>query len=270
MDCEILLKYANVDNWTHYLKKSEDKHVRLTTALILENQKYFNEINGYNTEICGNLYAIIAEVIPSLLIHKWISFQPMISPNGLVKSLGRKFGQSFNKICFETEPVSSKTRNLKIPFSFNVKDISEKIKKIIELEVLTDLWNNCGTIQWDTQHIKCDASWIHGVTGVIYRKTLISKNYWVAINKKTYEKDKKFYDNMKSVSLYIVDGWEKDGILIGTESDDYRMKSYCYCPYIFLEPTEKNEMPTLFSRYGKRLSIEGKKSYAKIPFVEKL
>jgi len=83
---------------THLLDGIEDRFARSTTAVLLENQRLFNEVSTDTGDIAQFKrisIPLIRRIYPQLIANKIVSVQPLLGPTGLVYYL--RFRYSSNK-----------------------------------------------------------------------------------------------------------------------------------------------------------------------------
>lgn len=234
-------KSANLSLWKDRVVHIENDHIRLCTAVLLENQRLYNLNVGYDPERSELLYQIILNVFPHLIVHKLISVQPMVSPtdtviknNGIqvVKDENGKIVEDVHQIIdrvngvdeireewtntrfhfpLNKEEAIAKTRIVRLPYPMslvNIGELCKTFKENIEKEILKDLWNNVGTIANHSDEQKdnwYNSGYVQGIpslSGVIHRKTLSYNKYWIVINRSTYEKYKDHFDHYNIGSSY--------------------------------------------------------------------
>lgn len=98
-------KYLNeskelMNRWetTGILKGIEDKATRAATAVLLENQRLFNEVSTSTADIAQFKrisIPLVRRIYPQLIANKIVSVQPLLGPTGLVYYL--RFRYSSNK-----------------------------------------------------------------------------------------------------------------------------------------------------------------------------
>lgn len=288
---------ANLKFWEKRIDHIKDEHIRLCTAILLENQRLFNEQFNYTVEVSENLYQIILNVIPNLIIHQLVSVQPMLGPAGVficnegikrvkdeegndvfdiqqieqVDGTIKEFSYPQLNIPLYQKDIGSKTRKIASAIG-SVDEFSKILKEIIEKEILNDLWNNVGTTSSQTNDVNENwyesgySRYLPAVCNTIRRKTLIYSKFFLVMNSNTYNNHKQNIDwNMRFHydQLHIIDHWDKDGILVGAFNDEFWQREYVWAPYILLSIAEDK----ILMRYSKALGKEGSKAYGKL--VEK-
>jgi hypothetical protein len=91
---EVQKKWAS----TGLLEGLDDEYVRSTTAVILENQRLFNEMSTDTSDIAQFKrisIPLVRRIYPQLIANKVVSVQPLLGPTGLVYYL--RFRYSSNK-----------------------------------------------------------------------------------------------------------------------------------------------------------------------------
>lgn len=194
------------------------------------------------------------------------------------------------KLVVDSEDVVAKTRKLKSYIDGNtdfnsdlqMDKLAQDIINEFNHEHLTDIYNNAGTVAvWDratalgdTESEKFESLYVKfcEISSVIHRKTLRgTANFFVA-SQKTYEKHKKALEayNPTKTKVYVPEGWDRPGILMGYAGESYLDRGYAYCPYVPFSrtPTIISEdfcpRPGLLSRYGKKLMKTGAKHFARL------
>jgi hypothetical protein len=80
---------------TGLLENINDKYVRSTTAVILENQRLFNETATDTSDIAQFKrisIPLVRRIYPQLIANKIVSVQPLLGPTGLVYYLRFRYG----------------------------------------------------------------------------------------------------------------------------------------------------------------------------------
>lgn len=290
-------KEANVEYWANQglLTGIEDFHVWMVTALMLQNQSLMNNVTD---NLVKNSLEIISKVIPKLLAHKIVSVQPMLGPVDRVFYNRYRYGQSnqegvvssppynysdvsdFNlpdvKLVVENEEIAAKIRIFKSKWSDedSVDDIVEKLVQEINVEILTDIYNNAGTVTTlENINIENLNAHLTLIDNTIHRKSLLNFKKWIAVGEKCYQQHENYIKSVIDNGLYevhIVKGWDKSCILMGMKGERYFDSSYDWCPYIMLTQTasilseELLPRKQFMIRYGKKLLREGSKHFGKI------
>lgn len=294
---------ANIDYWVKegYLDGIDDDQVRMVTALALENQKLYDSQADPSLVVPDSL-KIVREVIPNLLAFKLVSVQPMMAPNYLVEYLRFKYVNKSLKpedvksladllnaserekpeinLVIEDEPVTAKVRKVQRLFQDENptwQDIAKAIIKGFDLEILTDLYNNVGTIATADESMIEQPYWLKTrlfeTAHVIHRKTLRGGANWIVMSPETHEKYKDHLPPHR-FKIHVIDGWTRPGFLLGYAGDSYLDRHYMFCPYVLVAKTtslaSEGFIPRqgYLTRYGKKLMTEGSKMYAKMVWKE--
>lgn len=266
---QLLTKEAKLDEWqaTGLLDGIEGEHIRLTTAVLMSNQKLMNE-QAENP--VANAVEMVAEIVPSLLAHKLVGVLPKLGPNGPVFSHKYKYPAKAEPVpcptcghCTEADEVGggwgeesqdtlAKSRKLKtFPSDDPLEKVVADIAGEIDREIIADLWNNAGTVAaWDTETAlgmtpkeKAESLYIKLIelSGVLHRKTLVSPDKrWVVVGEAEAAKFPEAIDYLKNqhrLVVHIVPILDKPGFLLGFRGDKEYETGYVYNPYIMLANT---------------------------------
>ena len=82
---------------TGLLEGIEDRYVRSTTAVLLENQRLINEVStdtGDVAQFKRISIPLVRRVYPQLIANKIVSVQPLLGPTGLVYYLRFRYGSN--------------------------------------------------------------------------------------------------------------------------------------------------------------------------------
>jgi hypothetical protein len=276
-------KEANVDYWQEkgFLDGITDPHVRMVTALMLQNQMLMDHASK-DSKI-NNGSEIISKVIPNLLAHKIVSVQPKLGPNDLIYYTKWQYKATEDKeIPFTIENVVesmenlAKARKLKEPYDpdVSVDKLAGKLVQEINNEILADIDNNCGTIitadSYDEEKLHAN---LCNLSGVIHRKTLVSYKKWIVISEETAKEIPKVLSWCSTAyDVHVVKGWNRPGIIMGQKGENFFDSSYAWCPYIMLTKIHQEPDPEFLARprylirYGKCLQRSGQKYFGKIKF----
>ena len=265
-------------------------------AIIMENQRLMNDALPKNDPIDLQL---IYDIYTKFLGWHLVSIQPMLGPASLVyypKFQRNEVSEDID-LNLVSEEIAARTRKLRTVDLDSEGDLSERIANEMTREVATDLRNNAGTVATRTD---ADDRPLYlammEVSGVIHRKTLIDGSNWIyttpSLAEELFEPYGKGATLVKSDaeiykagvmggrwSVYVDTKAPENEILIGyrgREPDAYSQRSwyykagYFYCPYIALTKTPGINTEDFSSRggylmrYGKKLTREGAKYYAKL------
>ena len=225
-------------------------------------------------------YELIGKIMLNLIANKIVSVQPKLNPSTTIyyTQLEFKNGKIVSSTVSEQKNVV--TRKLKTVLSDDVHAMAKSIVTEINNELLTDIFNNCGTIG---KREKADKDSIYSAiisaSGVIYRKTYREGKYWIVVSPAVYQKYNEAFDLFKNgnYTVHCVEGsWKgnENTILIGRQGKHLFDHSYIWSPYIMIAKTpvvlDENFAPQreIIMRYGKFLSRQGPKAFAKIVLEE--
>lgn len=283
MDYSKIEEAAELKKWEErgYLTGITDPHVRIVTSLMLENQELFDK--NYGNPL-PNALELVKQVIPNLLAHKIVSVQPILGPAGFVfyerfthdiqdKTLSLKIHEE--DIAAKTKKFKTQSNDLTEGKDRPVEEIAADIILEQNLEILNDLWNNVGTISHiEGNDVTFDQLYnaTHNMNNTIYRKTFLNYKKWIVVGEKTFDKFARYFKSISNPPyvLHVVNGWDKDGFLMGMKGDKFYESAYVYSPYIMFCKTpvisdpEFCPRPGILTRYGKKLWRAGSKHYGKI------
>lgn len=283
-----LMKEANFVSWqlkTAYLDGITDPHIKLVTAMCLENQRLWCEQDKKKSTDLDMSLEIIRRVIPNLMHFKLVSVQPMISPAGLVLHPRWKWdlwsgGVQHEVMAQDCVAITRKLKENFWPTEATLDDYCNKLITELNQEVLRDLWNNVGTVSQATMttdrgevgnlEVK-----LNEVRNAMHRKSLYPVS-WMVVSKALA--DKGILNYVGGPEMHIIDfPWQggDNGILMGCRGEHYYESPYSYNPYIFINNHQDVPDPVyqghtrswIATRYSKKLITGGPKWFAKIKVV---
>ena len=270
---QILKKWSQ----TNYLDGIEDKVIRKNVAMLLENQRLYKEQTPGSPP---ELLDVVAKVYSNLLANKLVSIQPLLGPAGLVYYSKIKWQNDEVVEVIESEDVVARTKRVKAigQEKIDIDDLAEKVIHEIDLEILTDLRNNAGTIAKRTNPNKEDMHYvISELIMTISRKSLHKPNWFVVSPNfaDKYESTLSHFHNA-GYKIYIIEDFLDNTLLMGWQGESLSqggpMKStYIYCPYIplgclppVLDPDTFAPRLGYITRYSKKLLRDGAKAFGKL------
>jgi hypothetical protein len=256
----------------------EDESVKITTAMLLDNQWLFSTQTEVPDNSKNDFMDVVAKVYPNIIAHKIVSVQPMLNDTGLAYSSRMRKIDNVWKAMLESEDVQAKTRKLKAlrpdDDKINVDLLSSQLINEINGEIIRDLNNNVGTIG-TLIGMKDLVNKIHELKNVVYVKSGRMPN-WLLVNTSFYEENKVDLTISSPMKVHVDDNVLDNVVLMGWQGDvpksqSYRKDSaYVYCPYIplsyspVLNDPDFVPKPGFLTRYGKRLMKAGAATFAKL------
>jgi hypothetical protein len=181
------------------------------------------------------------------------------------------------------ELIKAYTRKLKIMFEMaeekfpTVEELAPKIIQEFNLEYLTDIKNNAGTVsKITTSELENDPNnlyhKLYQLQGFVYRKTLNEVSFMV-MSQDIYDKYEAYI--LRSVkNIICLNDWDSSTILMGYRGEQIEDASYWVTPYVPFASTPailgKDDFIPRFgilTRYGKQLIKDGAKNYARLEIV---
>jgi hypothetical protein len=268
-------KEANIDYWQDQglLEGISDPHIKMVTALMLQNQKLCNEQIAPELVVKDSL-KIVSKIVPNLLIHQLVSVQPKLGPNDVVFYNRYRYAKPEDApeseerihLVVESEDNVCKTRKLKTFWADdpNIDELAAQVVQEIDNEVLNDLYNNCGTIASVDKDASPEqlSSALAILSDRIRKKCLLNWKSWVVINENVVGK----FTIPAEFKVHVVKNMTPY-LLMGIKGDQFYQSGYQWCPYIMLAKTphipDSTFLPGYLIRYGKKLLREGAKHFGK-------
>lgn len=288
----------NYEKWKNssLMQDVPEKHAK-KVAMIFENQSLYNQkylkekyewLTEYSMEIAKKVFA-------NSLIFDIVNVKPMLGP---VTFAFHKNPISIDEFEIKQNTITAKTRKIQNLFSSKcniikgliedenyLNELANNIKNDIFNGIITDLMNNVGTVGnciYDENYPYQIYNDISKFSELILKKTIYGGLSCViggkSISKKIQEKhlhDKKInIDEIKEPTcigtmsntwkIIVVPQYPPNEILLTAKPEENVADSYFYCPYIPISISERTE--DVVTRYGKRLSPNGSKFFAKIKY----
>jgi hypothetical protein len=234
-----------IHKWTNYVKDIEEENIKITTAILLDNQDIFNKVSTFSHAGFEEIsLRLIAKIYPNLIVHELGNVVAMLGPAMEIHG----------------EPLAAYTRKLPQYIDFNQINIDQLSKEIIkgfDIEVIKDLWGNAGSeFVYSNSANSVNERFYSALT-----KLETDKFDFVVTSENQYNEFKDIVDYYAK-SIICPNEWNKNGFLVGMKSD----KSYGYFPYLpfAITPTTNANCFGVLTRYGKRLFKRGSTYYSKI------
>jgi len=246
-----------------WLLEDMDPWRQKVIRILHENQRLYQNLGTANEH---DYLPIVDEVWKRVRIFDWISVYPMLGPLSVPPS-GQEIVAKARKLKTRWANYTSVSSVL-----HSQQEIIDSLVKEIEMEVLTDLRNNVGTlakIEKAKMHEHSLYANICEVSGYIYKKICRIRPEkgadWIVAPKGLLEQK----DIPTSLKYHEApEGFPEHTILIGAKSTE--KEGYFYHPYIPFCDSPKindpdfNPIPGIITRFGKNLTQQGPKFFARI------